>query len=410
MSDHLDITSRTIYPNQPFKLHWGSQVYEQSTTIIGASQRQVRPQSISTEKVGDAYVMPSQWSHRGCYNTSPTTSGKVQPIGLPYIYDWSYLPGMFEVGPNPDNISWPSVGEADDLVKAATTQALLNLKDQKVNLGVALAEAKETAGLVSNAARRATKLLQAGLNRRPKEWLKGVRNAGTKNWSKVPSYYLEHVFGLVPVMSDVDGACQQLAETLNRGNSPLVTAYAERSSTSEVDLALTEMQQFGQLRGYGTQKNVARVGIVAEAPSWVIQDYSSLGLTNPFSIAWERVPYSFVLDWFLPIGDWINTWDVGNYLHFKSGYTTRFVSRTGSVVPVENPGCPLWQVRIDLAGRFRHWNMDRTPMINFPSASYPSLRNGLNLNSVASSLAMLAQTVNKHKRAAWGIDTSVDTD
>lgn len=30
-----------------------------------------------------------------------------------------------------------------------------------------------------------------------------------------------------------------------------------------------------------------------------------LGLTNPALVAWELVPYSFVVDWFLPIGDWL---------------------------------------------------------------------------------------------------------
>lgn len=30
-----------------------------------------------------------------------------------------------------------------------------------------------------------------------------------------------------------------------------------------------------------------------------------LGLTNPELVAWELVPYSFVADWFIPLGDWM---------------------------------------------------------------------------------------------------------
>jgi hypothetical protein len=33
---------------------------------------------------------------------------------------------------------------------------------------------------------------------------------------------------------------------------------------------------------------------------------SSLGLTNPLNVAWELVPFSFVVDWFIPIGDFFN--------------------------------------------------------------------------------------------------------
>jgi hypothetical protein len=36
----------------------------------------------------------------------------------------------------------------------------------------------------------------------------------------------------------------------------------------------------------------------------------SLGLVNPAEIAWEVVPYSFVVDWFLPIGSYISAWGV----------------------------------------------------------------------------------------------------
>jgi len=30
-----------------------------------------------------------------------------------------------------------------------------------------------------------------------------------------------------------------------------------------------------------------------------------LGLTNPEMVMWELLPYSFVADWFIPIGDWM---------------------------------------------------------------------------------------------------------
>lgn len=32
----------------------------------------------------------------------------------------------------------------------------------------------------------------------------------------------------------------------------------------------------------------------------------SLGLLNPLSVAWERVPFSFVADWFIPIGNYLD--------------------------------------------------------------------------------------------------------
>jgi hypothetical protein len=50
----------------------------------------------------------------------------------------------------------------------------------------------------------------------------------------------------------------------------------------------------------------------------------SLGLVNPLEIAWEVVPYSFVVDWFLPVGSYIAAWGiipklVGRFLSAEKG-------------------------------------------------------------------------------------------
>lgn len=34
-----------------------------------------------------------------------------------------------------------------------------------------------------------------------------------------------------------------------------------------------------------------------------------LGFTNPAAVLWEATPFSFVVDWFLPIGDYLKTLD-----------------------------------------------------------------------------------------------------
>jgi hypothetical protein len=60
----------------------------------------------------------------------------------------------------------------------------------------------------------------------------------------------------------------------------------------------------------------------------------SLGLTNPAAIAWEVVPYSFVVDWFIPVGSYLAAWGVipalkGRFLTIERGAIKGGVIRNG---------------------------------------------------------------------------------
>ena len=62
---------------------------------------------------------------------------------------------------------------------------------------------------------------------------------------------------------------------------------------------------------------------------------SQLGLINPALIAWERVPYSFVVDWFVPVSSWLNSLTAASGYDFIAGCyseTVRAVDHTASVV------------------------------------------------------------------------------
>lgn len=46
---------------------------------------------------------------------------------------------------------------------------------------------------------------------------------------------------------------------------------------------------------------------------------SNLGLTNPAMVAWDLVPFSFVVDWFLPVGKFLNSFDSHYGFSLKHG-------------------------------------------------------------------------------------------
>lgn len=50
---------------------------------------------------------------------------------------------------------------------------------------------------------------------------------------------------------------------------------------------------------------------------------SQLGLTNPASVAYELVPYSFVLDWVLPLGPFLSSLTDFSGLDISNAYMTK---------------------------------------------------------------------------------------
>jgi hypothetical protein len=52
----------------------------------------------------------------------------------------------------------------------------------------------------------------------------------------------------------------------------------------------------------------------------------SLGLTDPLSVVWEIIPYSFVVDWFLPVGTYLENLNVIPKL--KGKFLTTLYQRT----------------------------------------------------------------------------------
>lgn len=59
-----------------------------------------------------------------------------------------------------------------------------------------------------------------------------------------------------------------------------------------------------------------------------IDSLDKFGLLNPLSIAWELTPFSFALDWFIPIGNVLSALSAPAGLTFVSGYTNQKITAT----------------------------------------------------------------------------------
>jgi hypothetical protein len=131
-----------------------------------------------------------------------------------------------------------------------------------------------------------------------------------RQWSKdLSNLWLEYHFGWAPLLDDIHKACDVL-----KSNPPSqrVTATG-RATTSEKVIAGKYAWSTD-----ATYEVHCKVGAEVYISNGNLALANQLGLVNPASVAWEVVPFSFLVDWFLPVGKFLESWTD------LLGYTTRY--------------------------------------------------------------------------------------
>jgi hypothetical protein len=273
------------------------------------------------------------------------------------------------------------------LIDKSMLKALLKVKGSHVDLGVALAEARKTAELLGKTSTGIANSLDAFM---AKNWKALGKMA---SWKKLPAKYLELSYGWTPLLNDVYNSCESLATIRENGSllSLDVSGYAKDMKEVEVDR--------GGYMGIPVKTTVQsrslyQTKLVYQVPSGFLGEFSALGLTNPLAVAWELVPYSFVLDWVLPIGDWLSALDAGAFLDFKEG-SQSYIERVQATGSEPNPTPPAtvikWQASEEVVRGFRFVRNLAWPY----QPMLPSLRSPLSLDKMAKGLSLLTQVMRK---------------
>jgi hypothetical protein len=114
---------------------------------------------------------------------------------------------------------------------------------------------------------------------------------------------------------------------------------------------------------------------------------TQLGLTNPIATAWELVPFSFLVDWFIPIGNFLNSYSDFYGVTFSNAFTTRYFSFRGKSYGYyhRNPDFQTDDTVIvyNEAMKFRRTLGLVTPVV------YPKIFQGFSVTRAATSIALL---------------------
>lgn len=203
------------------------------------------------------------------------------------------------------------------------------IKADTVNVAVALAERKQTAGLVSNAVKgilsfyrsvRDKTLFSKLLSRRRKnlppdfhrlqprvrQQLLRQREGLLESRSRdLADAWLQFSFGMKPLYGDINAAVEETIRACSEGITMWVRTHSEHTMKSS-----TSVQQYGEsFVCTFDEKMQLRAKASFRISDTVANRAVAMGLTNLLQVAWERVPYSFVIDWILPVGDYLSSLD-----------------------------------------------------------------------------------------------------
>lgn len=136
----------------------------------------------------------------------------------------------------------------------------------------------------------------------------GWKRAKQLDGSEMAATLLAYRYGWEPLIKDVYEAAKYLEQQTQVRQMRIRIRGPVQSSWLNDSVA-------GASYSYVTRKTVKRELRVVYTE--MLSKARSLGLTNPATIAWELIPYSFVIDWFIPIGQYIEE------LTFYSGFSVK---------------------------------------------------------------------------------------
>lgn len=192
---------------------------------------------------------------------------------------------------NPENL------HTVDLTALLENKLRAQAINRGVSLGNALGEYRQSARLFGDLAKAVTNATVAAVKKDPRL----IRPRG--RWDEVTARnYLQYTYGVSPMMDDMYGALEDLEKGIQAG--PLYVPIRARvvkrfEATTSVNSSFLSTQKVQLWRW---SKTIRRASGYAKLNDTFLQTFDSTGF-NPLSIAWELTTLSFVVDWWLNVGE-----------------------------------------------------------------------------------------------------------
>lgn len=349
----------------------------------------------------------------------------VQYVDVPSVNVSQQWDGTLSDGMDTGCISFATSGPLERTYEGALSRLNEKLRGS-LDLATSLAETKQTVkmlnlverfeALVTDMSRSYGKMyadnIRAFRSRRGaakalRRWQKGIKSRHSSSYQPVPvtpgltarstslaaNGWCEFTYGLSPLIGDIRGVAENIVGFVRNNNGARVS-FTERQDSSPagpvVNLLGVEIPQSKvRVKQTGFVKTI--IGVKLES-GWDVSlaRWSSL---NPLSVAWELIPYSFVVDWVYNIGDYLRNLE-SSVLYsnsFVSGYVSSLV-KVDMVSNIDHGGVDGARHQYTkCTGSESYTQFSRSILLHYPAPHLPSFKLDLGASQLISAAALLRQ-------------------
>lgn len=259
------------------------------------------------------------------------TGGAVWKNKTPGTFQWYDEPQYYHAAYRASQVSgsgWYENSTIEGLKADAQVATLAKAKDMKVNIPVMFGEGRQTTRMLRETCNTLGRAYTAFRRRRYKQAanILGLRKPPS---GQLASHWLAYKYGWTPLLSDAVGMVELVSQQVSgyRARKPRFTVKASRRLSGPLKFTVTNgfsLFGAGSTSFSGRQTLKANAGLLLEV---VFQDSAlasqlGLGVTDPILTAWELVPFSFVFDWFVGVGQWLESASALQGFAVKAGYTS----------------------------------------------------------------------------------------
>lgn len=270
----------------------------------------IEPGWVVAGRTFDKVNMTKSWEH------SPRVNGRLQLRGNGFQYIYGVYKtfrvsagdaGFYPSSPRSDPNTFPGYSRNLAALDSSNYARFRGrIYKGSASLGVTLASYRQSRAMIVNRYHQLTGRANRGLTLLQREYEAYMRRSqygryktGRTRWERiVANFHLEVIFGWVPLLKDIHAACTSVIQ--GAAKTVFVTTRSKSHDTSLTGRN-TDVEELRVL----DMELVRSSTILIENPNvWLAE---RAGLLNPLTVAWDIVPWSFVVNMFVNTGQLVQS-------------------------------------------------------------------------------------------------------